>query len=360
MNATTRATRHLRLHRFCALEPGPRLIVTGAVHGNETAGPRGIERALAEIERGEVAIVRGTVTFVPVTNPLAHARGERFGERNLNRRLLPSASPQDNEDRIANVLCPLLAEHDVLLDLHGFRSPGRPFVLRGPADNDGTLEPFAHADAEARLCAHLGVARVVDGWMDAYAAGVARRRQLDLTPGAVNEDPAYGIGTTEYMRSVGGYGVTLECGQLDDPAGPEVALHGIRQALALLGIADAAARAPAGALRVPDARDGDRPPRRGRPLREDLDQLRPLGRGRAHRAARRRQRGARARGRLHRLSRPRGAARARVVLPRAAEPAADLRSWPHSRRRAAARGPPCGAAANRAMDAAQLPGAGKP
>ncbi len=165
MNATAHATQHLRIHRFSALAPGPRLIVTGAVHGNETAGPRGIERALAGIERGEVAIVRGTVTFVPVANPLAYARGERFGERNLNRRLLPNPSPQDNEDRIANVLCPLLAEHDVLLDLHGFRSPGRPFVLRGPADNDGTLEPFAHAEAEARLCAHLGVA--------------SRRRRLD-------------------------------------------------------------------------------------------------------------------------------------------------------------------------------------
>jgi succinylglutamate desuccinylase len=246
MDAMTVATQHLRIHRFSALEPGPRLIVTGAVHGNETAGTRGIERVLAEIEGGEVAIVRGTVTLVPVTNPLAYAKGERFGERNLNRRLLPSASPQDNEDRIANVLCPLLAGHDVLLDLHSFRSPGQPFVLRGPADNAGPLEPFAHADAEARLCAHLGVQRVVDGWMEVYADGVAQRRERRLTPGAVNEDPAYGIGTTEYMRSVGGYAVTLECGQLEDPAGPEVALHAIRQALALLRIAELPLAPPLG------------------------------------------------------------------------------------------------------------------
>ena len=245
-SAMTIATQHLRMHRFSALEPGPRLVVTGAVHGNETAGTRGIERALAEIERGEVAIVRGTVTFLPVANPLAYAKGERFGERNLNRRLLPGASPQDNEDRIANVLCPLLAGHDVLLDLHSFRSPGQPFVLRGPADNDGTLEPFGHAAAEARLCAHLGVKRVVDGWMEVYADGVARRRQRRLTPGAANEDPAYGIGTTEYMRSVGGYGVTLECGQLDDPAGPEVALHAIRQTLSLLRIAELPLSPPPG------------------------------------------------------------------------------------------------------------------
>jgi predicted deacylase len=232
------ATQALRMHRFAALAPGPRLVVLGAVHGNETAGTRGIERVLAEIESGEIAIVRGSVTFVPVTNPLAYAQGQRSGDRNLNRRLLPTPDPQDNEDRIANVLCPLLAAHDVLLDLHSFRSPGRPFALRGPANNDGPLEPFQHAEAEARLAAHLGVQRVVDGWMDAYAAGVERRRALALTPGAVNEHPAYGIGTTEYMRTVGGYAVTLECGQHEDAAGPEVARHAIRQTLALLGIAE--------------------------------------------------------------------------------------------------------------------------
>lgn len=232
------STRHLRLHRFAALEPGPRLIVTGAVHGNETAGTRGIERIVREIERGEIDIVRGTVTFVPVCNPLAYRHQRRIGDRNLNRRLLPTAEPQQYEDRIANVLCPLLAEHEVLLDLHSFRSPGQPFVLRGPADNDGTLEPFAHAVAEARLAAHVGVTRVVDGWLDAYARGVAERKARGLTPGAVNEDPAYGIGTTEYMRSVGGYAVTLECGQHEDPAAPGVAYHAIRQALALLGLAE--------------------------------------------------------------------------------------------------------------------------
>jgi predicted deacylase len=237
---------HLRIHRFCALEPGPRLIVTGAVHGNEIAGTRGIERVLAEIDRGEVPIVRGKVTFVPVANPLAYAKGERFGDRNLNRRLLPTDVPRDNEDRIANVLCPLLAEHDALLDLHSFRSPGEPFVLRGPADNDGPLEPFAHAADEARLAAHLGVKRVVDGWMEVYAAGVAKRRALHLTPDAVNEDPAYGVGTTEYMRSVGGYAVTLECGQHEDAAAPAVARHAIRQTLALLGIAELPLAPPQG------------------------------------------------------------------------------------------------------------------
>jgi predicted deacylase len=231
-------SRSLRAHRHAGLAPGPRLIVTGAVHGNETAGTRGIEQVLGEIERGEIEIVRGSVTFVPVCNPLAFAQGRRMGDRNLNRRLQVTATPQDNEDRIAAVLCPWLAEHEVLLDLHSFRSPGQPFVMRGPADNRGTLEPFRHARAEAHLAAHLGPARIVDGWMAAYAAGVAARRARALTPGAVLEDPSYGVGTTEFMRSVGGYALTLECGQHEDPAAPGVARHAIRQTLALLGLAE--------------------------------------------------------------------------------------------------------------------------
>ena len=202
---------------------GPKLIVTGAVHGNEVAGTKGIRRVLAEIDSGDIEIVRGSVTFVPVCNPLAYNHIRRMGERNLNRRLQPTATPQDFEDRIANALCPLLAAHDVLLDLHSFRSPGQPFVMRGPANNRGALEPFAHAAAEAQLAAHVGVNRIVEGWMQAYAGGIVKRKARGLTPGAVHEDPSYGVGTTEYMRSRGGYGVTLECGQHDDPEGPEVA-----------------------------------------------------------------------------------------------------------------------------------------
>ena len=240
------SNRNLRAHRIAGLAPGPRLIVTGAVHGNETAGTQAIRRVLAEIDSSDIEIVRGSVTFVPVCNPLAYNHMRRMGERNLNRRLQPTATPQDNEDRIANVLCRWLAEHEVLLDLHSFRSPGRPFVMRGPDDNRGALEPFAHAAAEAALAAHAGPGRIVEGWMDAYANGVARRRALALTPGAVNEDPSYGVGTTEYMRAVGGWGITLECGQHNDPEAPAVAYHAIRQTLALLGLAELPLAPPAG------------------------------------------------------------------------------------------------------------------
>jgi uncharacterized protein len=246
----------LRAHHFAGFAAGPQLIVLGAVHGNETAGTRGIERVLGELEGGRWRVERGGLTLVPVTNPLAYAQGTRMGERNLNRRLLPTdaprrptpgrspAGPLQYEDLIANTLCPWLAAHDVLLDLHSFRSPGQPFVMRGPANNRGTLEPFAHAAAEGRLAEHLGPARIVDGWMSAYAQGAARRRARGLP----DADPSYGIGTTEYMRSKGGYAVTLECGQHEDPAAPEVAYRAIRQAVALLGLADLPLLPPAAPL----------------------------------------------------------------------------------------------------------------
>ena len=52
----------LRSHAFSSLRPGVRLIVLGAVHGNETCGTRAIERVLSELDEGALKIVKGTVT----------------------------------------------------------------------------------------------------------------------------------------------------------------------------------------------------------------------------------------------------------------------------------------------------------
>lgn len=68
----------LRIHRYAALRPGPKLIVTGAVHGNEVAGTKGIRRVLSELDHSELELIRGTVTFVPVCNPLAYNHQRRM------------------------------------------------------------------------------------------------------------------------------------------------------------------------------------------------------------------------------------------------------------------------------------------
>ncbi|HET7864787.1 MAG TPA: succinylglutamate desuccinylase, partial [Burkholderiaceae bacterium] len=177
-----------------------------------------------------------------VANPLAYQRRQRQGDRNLNRRLAPTQDPREFEDHVANWLCPLLARHDVLLDLHSFHTAGEPFVMVGPEDNTGTLEPFSHAAREEALAVRLGVRRIVDGWLQTYAAGVKRRiaaRPADA--GGADLDPDYGVGTTEYMRRQGGWAFTLECGQHADPRAPEVAYQAILNTLAHLQLVDAPA-----------------------------------------------------------------------------------------------------------------------
>jgi predicted deacylase len=228
---------HFQSIAFTGLSSGARLIVLGAVHGNETCGTQAIRRVIAEIESGQLHLVAGSVTFVPVANPLAYARHQRMGDRNLNRNLAPTDAPAEFEDRIANWLCPLLAQHDALLDLHSFHTAGQPFVMLGPEDNDGTLEPFARSAEETALALSLGVHRFVDGWLDTYAAGVARRVAAGAS--AREADVHYGVGTTEYMRAKGGIALTLECGQHDDPAAPEVAYRAIHNALAHLRLSAA-------------------------------------------------------------------------------------------------------------------------
>lgn len=237
--------------RYAASTAGPRLIVLGAVHGNEVCGTRAIERVCAEFDAGTLVLRAGSATFVPIANPLAYALGRRAGERNLNRALQPTDAPREFEDHVANWLCPLLAAHDALLDLHSFQSPGRPFVMVGPRDNAGALEPFAHAAQEEALARRIGVTRAVDGWLDTYAAGVARRIEAagrEGRAGTIDLHPRYGVGTTEYMRARGGWALTLECGQHDDPDAPAVAYRAIRSTLAHLGLVAEPPPEPAAAI----------------------------------------------------------------------------------------------------------------
>ena len=231
---------------YNGLGKAPRLIVLGAVHGNETCGTQAIHRLIGEIDSGALTIAAGTLTLVPITNPLAYRLRQRAGDRNLNRNLYPSEKPADFEGHVANWLCPLLARHDVLLDLHSTRAATQPFALVGPQDNTGTLEPFRHAERERALALRLGVSRFVEGWLATYAKGVERRAREAAARGTTspNADPRYGVGTTEYMRSVGGYSVTLECGQHEDPASPEVAYRAIRNALDFLGLTEGAPPQP--------------------------------------------------------------------------------------------------------------------
>lgn len=233
---------------FHSLTPGPRVIVTGAVHGNEICGPRAITRMIGEFRSGRRKLLCGSLTFVPVVNAMAYRLDRREGDRNLNRSLHEYPVARENEDRVANVLCPLLRAHDVLIDLHSFASDGPAFALFGPASPDPALQPRVRPDTERLLIDALGLPFAVHGWMPAHLRALERQGRA--------AEIGHAVGTTEFMRFAGGAAITVECGQHKDPAAVTVAYDVIARGLAALGLIageGGAKPAPSSVLEIGDA-----------------------------------------------------------------------------------------------------------
>jgi len=131
--------------RFGGDLPGPTMLVVGAIHGNEPAGLKAIERVLAWL-RAENPRFRGRLIGL-VGNLSALARGERFITEDLNRiwsenriaGLRDSKAAPTSAD--AEQQAELLAELDAVLeppgdpvtflDLHTSSARGEPFVCIG-------------------------------------------------------------------------------------------------------------------------------------------------------------------------------------------------------------------------------------
>lgn len=212
---------------------GPALVITGAVHGDERAGPDAIGAFLESWNR---TLKIGRVTLVPVVNEAARAQNTRFVDVDLNRCMGVEELGDLSEHKIVPEVRTLLADHDVLLDLHSFRKGEGAFALLGPKDNQDGLEPFAHEVAETAFGASVGIARVLHGWLGSYNRALAA---FNASIGKIDDPyPALekSVGMTEYMRNAGGYACTVECGQHDAPDCIENGVSAIRGALVGLGM----------------------------------------------------------------------------------------------------------------------------
>jgi predicted deacylase len=117
------------LVRFDSLVPGPRVLLLGGVHGDENPGMLALAKLIERLNAGKLRLLRGKVAVAARVNAAAAKRGLHFVEENLNRIVREHAAPATHEQRLANELIALIAEADVVLDLHGTPASTLPFVF---------------------------------------------------------------------------------------------------------------------------------------------------------------------------------------------------------------------------------------
>jgi predicted deacylase len=113
--------------------PGPKLVLTGAVHGWEIVGTEVIRRVLQE--KLVMDCLTGTVIAIPVANPLAfQVKSYITPHDNVD---IGSAMPGDpsgtQSRRIANKLWEIIQGSSCYVDLHCMEGPSIPLtIVRGP------------------------------------------------------------------------------------------------------------------------------------------------------------------------------------------------------------------------------------
>lgn len=199
----------LEVFEFRSVNPGKSILITGAVHGNEVCGAIASKNIIAKINSSEIKIKRGSVTFIPVSNPEANRLNKRFFEVNLNRVIKKHKNPKLYEEKIANILTDYIKRSDYQLDLHSMHENGKPFVFQ---DNP----------EEAEFAKILGLEYIFVGWPNVYK----------------DSKTVKDYSTQSYAHRVKKINCTVECGSHADPKAVEVAEKCILKALSYLDIID--------------------------------------------------------------------------------------------------------------------------
>lgn len=195
---------------FNSPDPGPALLVLGAVHGNEPAGTLACRKLEEELHAGKRALLRGKLTLLPVCNPAAAEKNTRQIEENLNRVIRLTDKPQSYEQKLANEIAPQIAAADFTLDLHSSHCPGD--------------LPFAFLDypdlLAEKIIGCIPVEYVLTGWPEIYQANPAIKDYSTLWWARQNNRAA----------------VTVECGYHFAPEAADVAYRTIINTLQCLGM----------------------------------------------------------------------------------------------------------------------------
>ena len=81
---------------------GCNLLLLGCIHGNEISGSIEIFKLKEKLDNGEITLLSGRLTLMPICNPLAYEAKTRFVEKNLNRIIGLKKQVNDKEEVFAN------------------------------------------------------------------------------------------------------------------------------------------------------------------------------------------------------------------------------------------------------------------
>ncbi len=188
---------------------GKKVLIFGAVHGNEPCGTAAINQIASDIKKNLLSLNAGSLTMVPQCNLDASKANVRFIDNDLNRIFEHHDDSSSYESSLANTLTKLVDECDVLLDIHSMRAATKaPFVFQDY--NDETSQKWVQS---------LGIETVLTGWPEIYAGS------------------GY-MDTLTYAHQKGKSALCIECGQNEDPTAAQVAYDSIIQTLIFFGLVD--------------------------------------------------------------------------------------------------------------------------
>lgn len=192
--------------------PRPHVGIIGALHGNEVAGLRAIERVREEADAMCERLRQGTLLLIH-GNPLATEQRRRFSEGGTDINRLFAYHYVDDlakpawtyEHHRALELRPLVQGLDAMLDLHSASAPTVPFAIC-----DGTLDAVSLAQKTG--------CHVTWGWDG---------------PGMLMEHVSIGA-----LVAAGRPAISVECGQHADPGTADVAFEVLTRFLGALAVSE--------------------------------------------------------------------------------------------------------------------------
>jgi len=209
-------------------QPGPNLLITAGVHGDEFEPMAAVRRLMAEVDP---QLLRGTLTLVPVVNESAFLMGRRTGEDGKDlARTCPGREDGSLTDQVAFALSRLIMAADYYIDLH---TGGTTYTVLPLSGYTLHADPNVLA-MQRRMAQAFGLEAVwgTDPSLEGRSLSVARDGNV----------PAI------YCEYLGGG----RC----DPAGIEAYVRGCRNVMMELGLLDGRPNIPCPPLIVEDHHPG--------------------------------------------------------------------------------------------------------